>query len=67
MVFLELWREVRFFSSYDGELREPLVLLQEVQSQFQLRGGARDCSQVTAGESGFNLLLSGNLEVFLEL
>ena len=34
------------FSSYDRELREP----RDVQSSFELRGRARDCSRATAGQ-----------------
>ena len=42
-------RVVAGFSSYDRELREPLVLAREVQSPFKLRVGSRHYSQVTAG------------------
>ena len=38
------------FSSYDGELREPLVFPREVKSPFEVRGGAGDCYRVTAGQ-----------------
>ena len=45
-------QRVGFFSSYGGELREPFVCPREVQSPFELRGGAQHCSRLTAGESG---------------
>ena len=45
-------RVVTGFSSYDRELREPLVLAREVQSPFKLRVGAWNYSRVTAGEVG---------------
>ena len=39
----------------------------EVQSPFELQGGARHCSGVVAGESGLKMHRRGNIEVFLEL
>ena len=42
-------QRVGYLSSYDGELRDPLVLPQGRQSPFKLRGGAGDFSRVTAG------------------
>ena len=43
-------RCVGFLSSYEGELRESLVLPREVQSPVELQRGAGDCSRVTAGQ-----------------
>ena len=45
-------RVVAGLSSYDRELREPLMLAREVQSPFKLRVGAWNYSRVTAGEVG---------------
>ena len=60
-------RGLGFLSRYHGELREPLVLPQGSQSPFELRGQARECSGVTAGELRLNSHGRGNLKVFLEL
>ena len=41
--------------------------LREVQSPFELQGGAQHYSQAMAGESCLKTRSKGNLEVFLEL
>ena len=38
-----------FLSSYDGDLRDPLVGLRKVQSPGELRRASRDSSAVSAG------------------
>ena len=52
------------FLSYDWEFREPLIGPREVQTPFELRGGAWDFSQVTAGQIDSSRLVSIN-SVFL--
>ena len=56
-----------FLCMYHQELRSLSCCLREVKSPFELQGCARECSGVTAGESGLNLHGRGNLKVFLEL
>ena len=52
--FLELWRNIWGFSRVTtGNSGSLSCGPREVQSPFELRGGARHCSRVTAGESGF--------------
>ena len=41
--------------------------LKEVKCPFELQGGVRDCSGVSAGESGLNSQERGDFNVFLEL
>ena len=60
----EAWDSSPVTTGYSGSLS---CCLREVKSPFELRGGARDCSGVTAGESGLNSHGRGNLKVFLEL
>lgn len=53
-----------FLSSYDREVRKPVVLLQEIQSPFGVARGVRDCSRVTAVVLGLQFSLK-ELGVFL--
>ena len=56
VVFLELQREVSGFSRVMmGNSGSLSCCPREVQSPFELQGGERDCSRVTAWESGLNL------------
>ena len=51
MVFFQaVAQRVGFSSSYDRELREPLVLPQGIPVPIQIVGEAWDCSPVQAGE-----------------
>ena len=42
-------RNLGFLSSYDGDLKEPLLFLRKVQSACELRGVSLDSSPVRAG------------------
>ena len=44
LFFSSCGKSVVFHTSYDRELRRPLVMAQEVQSPFKMRGRAGDCS-----------------------
>jgi len=46
MVFLELWQDSRVMTMNTGSLS---CCPREIQSPFELRGGAGDCFLVTAG------------------
>ena len=48
-VFSSCGVSVGFLNSYDGELREPLVLPQGCSISIWLRGRAGDCSRVNVG------------------
>ena len=68
LVFLEFQQEA--WDSSAGTLGNSGSLsccLWEVKSPFDLREGARDCSGVSAGESGLSSHGMGDLKVFLEL
>ena len=68
LVCLELRREA--WDSSPSTTRNSgslLCCLREVKSPFELRGRVRECSGVTAGESGLNSHWRGHLKVFLEL
>ena len=54
--FYQLGCEVGFLSSYDEDLREPLVCPQGSPVCIPLQQGARHCSRVTAGETGLKTL-----------
>ena len=68
LVFLKLRREAWDSSAATlGNSGSLSCCLREVKSPFELRGGARDHSGVSAGESGFNLHGRGYLNMFLKL
>ena len=68
MVFLELQREAWDSSpGTTGNSGSLSCCLRGVNSLFELRGGVRDCSGVTTGESGLNLHGRWNVKVFLQV
>ena len=60
-------RRVGFPSSYNRELREPLVWPQVSPVSIQVERGSSALLSSKAGESGFKTHLRGNLEVLLEV
>ena len=68
MVSLELrWEAWGSSPGTTGKSGSLSCCLREVKSPFELQGQARECSVVTAGESGLNSHGRGNLKVFLKL